>query len=88
MLTTKTTNTTAGYARTATSRSAPRRSGRVFLHTATKEDCRKVDHMTITFETTPIDIREGNEIKRHYPSSAKDAESAVRAKLPGSTQMK
>ena len=33
-MTTKTTNTTAGYQRTATSRSAPRRSGRVFLHTA------------------------------------------------------
>src|SRR5262245_40346629 len=33
-MTTKTTNTAAGYARTATSRSAPRRSGRVFLHTA------------------------------------------------------
>src|SRR5262245_40554864 len=33
-MTTSTTNTTDGYARTATSRSAPRRSGRVFLHTA------------------------------------------------------
>jgi RHS repeat-associated protein len=35
-MTTKTNNTTAGYARTATSRSAPRRSGRVFLHTASE----------------------------------------------------
>jgi hypothetical protein len=33
-MTTKTINTTAGYPRTATSRSAARRSGRVFSHTA------------------------------------------------------